>query len=373
MKERDLKALLLLEDGTVFRGETYGHFTDTAGEVVFNTGMTGYQEVLTDPSYCGQIVVMTYPLIGNYGINEDDFESERPFVRGFVTREKCDHPSNFRCKRTLDDYLKEQEIPGLSGIDTRKLTKILREKGTMKGAMVRVGTSVESALASAHQLIDMFELSNPVKEVTSDVQYTKSSENSEEYRIALLDYGVKRNIVRSLNARGMDVTVFPSETSAEKILDGGFDGVMLSNGPGDPKDCSIEIDNIRKMAGKIPIFAICLGHQLTALAMGGNTEKLKYGHRGCNHPVKDIKKDRTYITSQNHGYTVIADSLGENMEITHVNMNDMTVEGVRYHGKHLFTVQFHPEASPGPGDTGYLFDEFLDMIEIFGKGAENAS
>ncbi len=368
-----MEALLLLEDGTRFIGEAYGDFNAVAGEIVFNTGMTGYQEVLTDPSYCGQIVTMTYPLIGNYGINDEDYESIRPFIRGFITREKCDHPSNFRCKRTLNNYLEKFGIPGLFGIDTRKLTKILREKGTMKGAFTAIGTDVETAVKIAMGLIENFELTDPVEEVTVGKSYECKAPNSKGYSIALLDYGVKKNIIRSLNKRGADVTVFPSKAAPDEILSGGFDGVMLSNGPGDPKDCRVEIDNIARLVGKVPIFAICLGHQLTALAMGGNTEKLKYGHRGCNHPVKDISKDRTYITSQNHGYTVVADSLKGNIEITHINMNDQTVEGVKYLDLPLFTVQFHPEASPGPGDTGYLFDEFFQMIEKYRGGDYNAT
>ncbi|MBN1622901.1 MAG: glutamine-hydrolyzing carbamoyl-phosphate synthase small subunit [Clostridia bacterium] len=368
-----MKALLILEDGTRFIGESYGDFYATAGEIVFNTGMTGYQEVLTDPSYCGQIVTMTYPLIGNYGINEEDYESRQPFVKGFITRERCEYPSNFRCKRTLDSYLKKYMIPGLFGIDTRKLTKILREKGTMKGALVAVEADIETAVKTAFELIGNFELTNPVEEVTVSEPYVSRALEPAGYRIAVLDYGVKKNIIRSLNIRGADVTVFPSRTSAEEILAGGYDGVMLSNGPGDPKDCIVEIQNISKLMGKIPIFAICLGHQLTALAMGGNTEKLKYGHRGCNHPVKDVSKDRTYITSQNHGYTVVADSLTGNHAITHINMNDGTVEGVKYLNMPLFTVQFHPEASPGPKDTGYLFDEFFEMIERYREGESNAS
>ncbi len=367
-----MKAVLILEDGTRFEGETYGDFKDIAGEIVFNTGMTGYQEILTDPSYYGQIVAMTYPLIGNYGVNADDYESRRPNVRGFITRERCETPSNFRCEKTLDDYLKKYEIPGLFGIDTRKLTKILREKGTMKGAIVVCGGDDKTRALS---LTDEFDLNNPVDKVTIDKPMDFPADNKKgKLKVALFDYGVKTNIIRSLTKRNIDVTVLPSKTPAEVVLGGNYDGIMLSNGPGDPKDCDIEIENINKMAGEIPIFAICLGHQLVALAMGGDTERLKYGHRGCNHPVKDIAKDRTYITSQNHGYTVVADSMKKsNMEITHINMNDMTVEGVRYKEIPLFTVQFHPEASPGPRDTAYLFDEFVDMMNAYKeRGAADA-
>lgn len=367
-----MKAVLILEDGTRFYGETYGDFRDIAGEIVFNTGMTGYQEILTDPSYYGQIVTMTYPLIGNYGVNAGDYESRRPNVRGFITREKCEKPSNFRCEKTLDDYLKKYKIPGLFGIDTRKLTKILREKGTMKGSIVACGNDEESR---ALKLTDMFELKDPVEKVTLDKPAEHASDSGNcKLKVALFDYGVKTNIIRSLTKRDIDVTVFPSKTDAAEVLGGDYDGIMLSNGPGDPKDCEVEIENIKKMAGNLPIFAICLGHQLMALAMGGDTKRLKYGHRGCNHPVKDIAKDRTYITSQNHGYTVVSESMQKNnMEITHINMNDMTVEGVRYKGMDLFTVQFHPEASPGPRDTAYLFDEFVDMMnEYKGRGAQDA-
>jgi len=356
-----LRAVLILEDGTRFLGETYGDFKDIAGEIVFNTGMTGYQEILTDPSYYGQIVTMTYPLIGNYGVNSGDYESSRPNVRGFITRERCEKPSNFRCEKTLDEYLKKYNIPGLFGIDTRKLTKILREKGTMKGAIVACGDDED---IRATDLTADFNLKNPVEIVTTDIPIEHTADNGEsKLKVALFDYGVKTNIIRSLTKRGIDVTVLPSKTNASEVLNGKYDGIMLSNGPGDPKDCTIEIENIKKMAGEIPMFAICLGHQLTALAMGGDTKRLKYGHRGCNHPVKDISKDRTYITSQNHGYTVVTESMKKNnMEITHINMNDMTVEGVRYKGMDLFTVQFHPEASPGPRDTAYLFDEFVEMM-----------
>jgi carbamoyl-phosphate synthase small subunit len=326
--------------------------------------MTGYQEILTDPSYCGQIVTMTYPLIGNYGVNSGDYESRYPFVRGFISRERCEKPSNFRCEKTIDEYLIKYGIPGLYGIDTRKLAKILRVKGTMKGAVVEAGPDERER---AEILISCFELRNPVEEVTIENSIKYNADNGEgKLKVALLDYGVKNNIIRSLTKRDIDVTVLPSKTDAAEVLEGGYDGIMLSNGPGDPKDCVVEIENIQKMAGKLPIFAICLGHQLTALAMGGDTERLKFGHRGCNHPVKDIEKDRTYITSQNHGYTVVTESMKKNnMEITHINMNDMTVEGVRYKDMDLFTVQFHPEASPGPGDTAYLFDEFVDMMNAY--------
>ena len=353
-----MKAFLLLEDGTVFEGNSFGMEGEVVGEVVFNTGMTGYQEVLTDPSYCGQIVCMTYPLIGNYGVNLDDIESSKPQVKGFIVRELCKTPSNWRSIESLNEYLARNEIIGLEGIDTRQLTRILRDKGTMKGTIV----TSEQLLDIEERLgeVRSYAIINPVLQVTtSEIQHFKG----DGYKIAILDYGFKKNIVRSLLKRNCDVYVFHATSTAEVILSIKPDGIMLSNGPGDPKDCKFQIDTIKELMGKKPIFGICLGHQLTALANGANTEKLKYGHRGCNHPVKDIEKDMTYITSQNHGYTIMEDSLDkEIMIVSHVNMNDGTIEGIRYKNAPLFTVQFHPEASPGPGDTAYLFDEFMKMI-----------
>jgi len=355
-----MKAFLLLEDGTVFEGNSFGMEGGVVGEVVFNTGMTGYQEVLTDPSYCGQIVCMTYPLIGNYGVNIDDIESLRPQVKGFIVRELCKTPSNWRSIESLNEYLKRNEIIGLEGIDTRALTIILRDRGTMKGTIV-TGDTLEE-IEEKIQEVKKYTISNPVLQVTTpEVKHYGGI--GEGYTIALLDYGLKKNIVRSLQKRNCNVYVFPCTATAEEVLAVEPDGIMLSNGPGDPKDCGFQIENIKKLIGKKPIFGICLGHQLTALANGANTEKLKYGHRGCNHPVKDIDKDMTYITSQNHGYTIVKESLDpEIMEISHINMNDGTIEGLRYKNAPLFTVQFHPEASPGPGDTAYLFDEFIKMI-----------
>lgn len=360
------KGWLALENGMYFEGVMQG--VETAGEVVFNTGMTGYQEILTDPSYCGQIITMTYPLIGNYGINKDDFESVKSYAKGFIAAEICEKPSNFRCSQSLSEYLGEQGITVLTGIDTRKLVRILRESGTMKGAIVP-----EEAFSRAEGMIGNFSLENPVEEVTTREKQEYRSEQG-LFKVALMDYGVKRNIVRSLLKRGVDVDVFPSRTKAETILDAGYDGVMLSNGPGDPKDCAFEIREIAELAGKLPIFAICLGHQLAALAMGADTCKLKYGHRGGNHPVKDLKTDRTYITSQNHGYAVTVDSLkGMDANLTHVNMNDSTVEGIGYGSIPMYSVQFHPEASPGPKDTAYLFDDFIGMMKTYrNKGGGNA-
>ena len=356
-----MKAYLLLENGTVFEGNSFGMEGNVVGEVVFNTGMTGYQEVLTDPSYCGQIVCMTYPLIGNYGVNFDDIESIKPQVKGFIVRELCKTPSNWRSIETLNEYLKRNEIIGLEGIDTRELTIILRDKGTMKGTII-TSDKLEDIQQKLCGLKD-YTIINPVLQVTTpEVKHYAGA----GYKIALLDYGLKKNIVRSLLNRDCEVYVFPATATAQEVLSIEPDGIMLSNGPGDPKDCQFQIDTIKQLMGKKPIFGICLGHQLTALANGANTEKLKYGHRGCNHPVKDLKKDMTYITSQNHGYTIIENSLNrENMVVSHINMNDGTIEGIKYKNAPMFTVQFHPEASPGPGDTAYLFDEFIDMITKF--------
>ncbi len=354
-----MKAFLLLEDGTIFEGNSFGMEGKVVGEVVFNTGMTGYQEVLTDPSYCGQIVCMTYPLIGNYGVNIDDIESLKPQVKGFIVRELCKTPSNWRSIETLNEYLKRNEITGLEGIDTRALTRILRDNGTMKGTIITAEQleNIQEELTS----VNSYTINNPVLQVTTnEIKHYKG----EGYKIALMDYGLKQNIVRSLLKRGCEVYIFPATATAEEVLEIEPDGIMLSNGPGDPKDCQFQIDTIKKLIGKKPIFGICLGHQLTALANGANTVKLKYGHRGCNHPVKDIAKDLTYITSQNHGYTIVEESLDrETMTVSHINMNDGTIEGIKYKNAPLFTVQFHPEASPGPGDTAYLFDEFIKMID----------
>lgn len=351
-----MKAYLILEDGTIFEGKHFGAVGESLGEVVFNTGMTGYQEILTDPSYYGQIVTMTYPLIGNYGINSEDFESSKPYIRGFIVRELCSNYSNWRAEESLESYLIKHNIIGLEGIDTRALTRILREKGTMKGIITTEQTSCQNS-----EKVVEFELKKPVEKVTvkEPVHY-----KGEGFKVALLDFGAKQNIVRSLVNKGCDVTVFPSWTTSEEIMSFDPDGIMLSNGPGDPKDEEEVIKNLKHLIkSQKPIFGICLGHQLMALASGADTQKLKYGHRGCNHPVKDLYKDKTYITSQNHGYAVIESSINQDiLSISHINMNDGTVEGLKYKELPIFSVQFHPEASPGPQDTGYLFDEFIELM-----------
>jgi len=355
-----MKAILALEDGTIFQGTSFGMKGEVIGEIVFNTGMTGYQEVLTDPSYCGQIVTMTYPLIGNYGVITEDSESKKPQVKGFIVREACKYPSNWRSEGNLDEYLEKNNVIGIEGIDTRALTRILRDKGTMKGI---ISTDPDFSLEKRMKDIKAYQIKDPVLEVTTG-EICHYEGNGK--KVALIDYGLKMNIVRSLLSRGCDVYVFPAQTSAEEILSYNPDGIMLSNGPGDPKDCQDQINTIRKLIGKKPIFGICLGHQLVALANNADTEKLKYGHRGGNHPVKDIEKNLTYITSQNHGYTIVKESIDpKRMEISHINMNDGTVEGIRYKDVPVFTVQFHPEASAGPTDTAYLFDRFMEMMNKY--------
>lgn len=352
-----MKAFLILEDGTVFEGTGIGSAKEIISEIVFNTSMTGYLEVLTDPSYAGQAVVMTYPLIGNYGITPD-MESEKPWPDGFIVRELSRMPSNFRCQGTIQDFLIKHDIPGVAGIDTRTLTKILREKGTMNG------------MITTNENYDLDEILPKLKEYTTgDVVFrvTRSERKvlpGKGKKVALMDFGAKNNIAKSLNQRGCEVTIYPAETSAEEILKAEPDGIMLSNGPGDPKECGNIIKEIKKLYDSdVPIFAICLGHQLMALATGADTHKMKYGHRGGNHPVKDLETGRVYISSQNHGYVVDVDNLDPAIAVpAFVNVNDGTNEGLKYTGKNIFTVQFHPEACPGPQDSGYLFDRFISMM-----------
>ncbi|MBC8078874.1 MAG: glutamine-hydrolyzing carbamoyl-phosphate synthase small subunit [Gorillibacterium sp.] len=350
-------ARLLLEDGTLFTGKAFGAEGESAGEVVFNTGMTGYQEVLSDPSYCGQIVTMTYPLIGNYGITRDDFESIRPFVHGFVVREHEEMPSNWRAQFTVDDLLKEYGIVGISGIDTRMLTRILRHHGTMKGMLATGNRPVE-------ELQEQLSASLLMRDQVAKVSVKNVFHNPGPGEcIAVYDFGSKSGIVRDLSKRGCDIVVVPQDFTADQIRRLAPDGIMLSNGPGDPKDVPQAVDTIRSLLGEFPIFGICLGHQLLALACGADTEKMKFGHRGGNHPVKELASGRCYITSQNHGYTVKPESIkNTKLQITHINNNDSTVEGIKHKEHPAFSVQYHPEAAPGPYDSGYLFDQFLEMI-----------
>lgn len=353
-----MKAFLILEDGTVFTGTSIGSKKEMISEIVFNTSMTGYLEVLTDPSYAGQAVVMTYPLIGNYGITPD-MESRRAWPKGYIVRELSRIPSNFRCEGTIQDFLEKQDIPGIAGIDTRALTKILREKGTMNG-MITVDEDFD--LKEILPKLKAYVVGDVVAGTTCKESYTIKGGGP---KVALMDFGAKDNIAKSLNQRGCEVAVYPAATPAEEVIASAPDGIMLSNGPGDPKDCTAIIEEIRKLyETEIPIFAICLGHQLMALANGAKTYKLKYGHRGGNHPVKDLSNGRVYISSQNHGYAVDASTLDASIaKEAFVNVNDGTNEGFSYVGKNIFTVQFHPEACPGPKDSDYLFDRFMDMMK----------
>ena len=355
-----MKAFLILEDGHVFTGTSIGSEREVISEIVFNTSMTGYLEVLTDPSYAGQAVVMTYPLIGNYGICYEDVESGRPWPDGYIVRELSRLPSNFRSTDTIQNFLKKYDIPGIAGIDTRALTKILRESGTMNGMIT---TKEYDNLDEVLPRLKAYRTGKVVEKVTCR---EKSVMKRDGYKVALLDFGAKRNIARSLYERGCEVTIYPADTKAEEIIASNPDGIMLSNGPGDPKDCGPIIDEVRKLyESDIPIFAICLGHQLMALATGADTYKLKYGHRGGNHPVKDLETGRVYISSQNHGYAVDVNSLNPAVATAAFeNVNDKTNEGLKYTGKNIFTVQFHPEACPGPQDSGYLFDRFIRMMEV---------
>ncbi|MGI6069931.1 MAG: carbamoyl phosphate synthase small subunit [Blautia sp.] len=353
-----MRAFLILEDGDVFTGTSIGSTKEVISEIVFNTSMTGYLEVMTDPSYAGQAVCMTYPLIGNYGICHEDQESDRPWVDGYIVRELSRTPSNFRSEDTISHFLEKHDIPGIAGIDTRALTKILREKGTMNG-MITVNENYD--LDTIIPRLKAYTTGKVVEKVSCKEKSVLSGNGP---KVALLDLGAKRNIARSLNQRGCQVTIYPALTTAEEILADAPDGIMLSNGPGDPKECVSIIEEIKKLyASDVPIFAICLGHQLMALANGADTHKMKYGHRGGNHPVKDLKTGRVYISSQNHGYVVEPDSMDASVAVpAFVNVNDGTNEGLAYLGKNIFTVQFHPEACPGPQDSGYLFDRFMEMM-----------
>jgi carbamoyl-phosphate synthase small subunit len=363
--EETMKAYLILEDGNVFIGESIGAQKEIISEIVFNTGMTGYLEVLTDPSYAGQSVVMTYPLIGNYGVCYEDMESHKPWVDAFIVRELSRVPSNFRNQESIQSFLERNDIPGIAGIDTRALVKLLRNKGTMNGMITtKEAFNKEQVIEKIHQ----YKVEQVIAKTTGKTVTVIPAEGNIKYKVALMDYGMKNNIPRSLAKRGCEVTIYPAFTKAEQVLENKPDGIMLSNGPGDPKECEEVIAEVRKMFdSQVPIFAICLGHQLLALANGGDTEKMKYGHRGANHPVKDLKSGRVYISTQNHGYMVKEDSIRpEVAEVSFVNVNDKTVEGLHYLGKNVFSVQFHPEACAGPMDSEFLFNEFTNMMEVQG-------
>ena len=351
-------AKLILENGTIFSGVSFGTEGETIGEVCFNTGMTGYQEILTDPSYCGQLITMTYPHIGNYGVNEEDVESNKIHAAGFIVREENVVPSNFRSTQSLGEYLRAQKIVGIQKIDTRMLTRILRDEGAMNGIISTVDLDDDSLLQKVKMAPSMDGL-DLAKVVTCDKSYKWSKG---KYKIAAIDFGIKHNILRLLESHGCDVTVFPATVSATEILNINPDGIFLSNGPGDPAAVTYGIKTVKELLGKKPLFGICLGHQILALALGAKTYKLKFGHRGCNHPVKNLKTGGVEITSQNHGFAVDADSLSENVEVTHLSLNDQTIEGLKCTNVQAFSVQYHPESSPGPHDSRYLFQDFIDMM-----------
>jgi carbamoyl-phosphate synthase small subunit len=369
-----VKAILLLEDGTVFEGTSFGARGQKCGEVVFNTSMTGYQEILTDPSYHEQIITMTYPLIGNYGTNRADCESRKVFAGGFVVREYCPYPSNWRNRQSLSDYLQANNIIGLEGIDTRALVKHIRTEGAMRGIISSTKASMKGLkkkLQDYPGLVgrDIVKDVSTKKayqwhEVVTDIFDTQRVAGPTKYEVVAFDFGIKHNILRLLRSRGCEVRVVPATTSAKQVLACKPHGVFLSNGPGDPAPISYAIETIRGLLGKVPIFGICLGHQLLALALGATTYKLKFGHHGANHPVKNLKTGKIEITCQNHGFCVDVDSLKtKNVELTHLNLNDATVEGIRCHELPAFSVQYHPEASPGPHDADYLFEYFLALMD----------
>lgn len=358
------QAHLVLEDGSIHQGEVFGSESGGNGEVVFNTSMTGYQEVLTDPSYAGQLVTLTYPLVGNYGINKEDFESRRIQVSGLIVREHCDQPSHTGADETLHEFLKSQNIPGISGVDTRAISRRLRNRGVMSGIITT--ESPESALerlakATRYDDVDF------VRTVTTDQGYSWDEPALEPgapgYRILVTDCGLKYNILRLLRQRGCEVAVVPATMPAGEMLAMKPDGILLSPGPGDPQLLDYLVSNVQKLVGRVPMMGICLGHQILARAMGAQTFKLKFGHRGGNHPVKDLIDGRVYITAQNHGYAVSADSLPAGLEISHINLNDDTIEGLRHRELPVFTIQYHSEGSPGPHDNEYLFDRFLRLVQ----------
>ncbi|MBP9674106.1 MAG: carbamoyl phosphate synthase small subunit [Bacteriovoracaceae bacterium] len=358
-------AKLILENGVVFEGTSFGAEISCVGEVVFNTGMTGYQEILTDPSYCGQMVCMTYPLIGNYGINAQDFESLKPALNAFIVREYCEIPSHFRSQMSLNDYLKKMNIPGLAGIDTRKLTKILRGFGTMKGMLLNENISAQDE----EKLQALFKKPLPTNEVEQVSTKTAFSCPGNGPRVVLVDFGYKQGILKGLTDLGFQVTVVPHNITAQEIYAYNPQGVVLSNGPGDPLSLSHALSMIQEVQTKLPLMGICMGHQVFALANGAKTQKMKFGHRGCNHPVKDLVSGKVYLTSQNHGYEVDEKSLKQtSLQVTHINVNDGCIEGIRHKKYPAFSVQYHPEAAPGPQDNAYLFQEFSKLIAEHHRG-----
>ena len=364
-----MKATLILANGSIFSGTSIGSTETRVCEMVFNTSMTGYQEILTDPSYAGQGVVMSYPLIGNYGVNSEDNESRRPWAEAFVVRHLSPWGSNFRCEGDLGSYLKDHNITGIQGVDTRALTKILRSEGSMNGMLT---CAEHFNIAQALEELKAYRVEHTVQRVTRPEPEVFPAYGEEKYHVAMMDYGVKQHMIECLRRRGCKVTALPASTPAETVLSGGYDGVMLSNGPGDPAENVEIIAELKKLYNSdIPLFGVCLGHQLLALATGARTVRLAYGHRGGNHPVRDVEKGRVFITSQNHGYMVLADSVDPAVaEVSHVNVNDGTCEGLRYQRPNCFTTQFHPEANAGPKDTEYLFNRFIDNMAAKKGGAQ---
>jgi carbamoyl-phosphate synthase small subunit len=388
-----MDAILALEDGRVWRGRGFGAAAEVAGEVVFNTAMTGYQEILTDPSYCGQIVTMTYPLIGNYGVNPQDVESRRVFAEGLVVRELSRVVSNWRAEISLDDYLKQAGIPGISDIDTRSVVRHIRERGSMRGCLSTLDSNERAVIERARKAPEMvgLDLASVVTckepyEWTDDQSYAYGSPRllhpnvkpdaiddvapgaaafEPRFHVVAYDFGLKYNSLRNMASLGCRVTVVPAHTSAEDVQSLKPDGIWLSNGPGDPEPLTGVIANLRKLIGRYPVFGICLGHQLLGLALGGRTYKLPFGHHGGNQPVKDLTTGKVEITAQNHGFAVDADSLPQDCEVTHINLNDNTVEGLKHRSYPVYSVQYHPEAGPGPHDAAHLFDRFVDMMEQY--------
>jgi len=363
------KTKILLENGTYLKGRPLGYIGTTGGELCFNTGMTGYQEILTDPSYNGQIINMTYPHIGNYGINSEDIESNKIQCSGFIVKQASEHPSNYRSERSIDDYLKQNKIVGIQDIDTRMITRIIRDEGAMNGVI----SSENINKCEMQERLDLLPNMNGLdlaKKVSCKDSYLFKNDLNKKYKIAAIDFGIKTNILRILSDYNCEIKIFPAKIGKNEILNYNPDGIFLSNGPGDPSACTYAIETVKLLLGLKPIFGICLGHQILALALGAKTYKLKFGHRGCNHPVKNLETNIVEITSQNHGFAVSNEGLSKNIEITHINLNDGTIEGIACKKYSAFSVQHHPEASPGPHDSKYLFKNFIKLIERFNINAQ---